>query len=180
VFSEAPDKYASLANVAVGLHGYLAAWPGADDLLREFLKGVRGRLMRQITTESVSPAASATWFALAGLETVDDHVAALLETCTVTDLRRTAAFLNRFPAVRDVLPAGVDAARRIFGASSRIELEAVSDPESTMPREQLFAYICYPGSVAEGMALLDRLDDEWYSGVPNEVAELFNFNLRPL
>lgn len=97
----------------------------------------------------------------------------------IYSLRSAAAvrrFLHSYPELLEVLLEAHIHLRRCFGSDLRVTLEVVSDPE-VEGLEELFAYIHTRLPVAEALARLDRLDDEWFLDQLDRVGGRFNFNL---
>jgi len=86
-------------------------------------------------------------------------------------------FLHSYPELLEVLLEAHIHLRRCFGSDLQVILEVVSDPE-VEGLEELFAYIHTRLPVAEAMAQLDKLDEEWFLDQLDRVDGHLNFNLE--
>jgi hypothetical protein len=85
-------------------------------------------------------------------------------------------FLRAHPQLTRVLLEARAYLQKHF-PDSQVVLEVVRDPEAE-DWNQLFAYILTRLPVNEAQAQLDKLDEEWFLDQPEQVDNLFNFNLE--
>jgi hypothetical protein len=109
----------------------------------------------------------------------------IIETSRLRQLGEFYFFRN-VVAVRHFLCAHPQLTRVLLEARAYLQkhfpdpqvvLEVVRDPEAE-GWNQLFAYILTRLPVNEAQAQLDKLDEEWFLHQPEQVDNLFNFNLE--
>ena len=70
------------------------------------------------------------------------------------------AFLAKHTDIRELIKESLPELRRIFGESVQVELEAGRCYQSE--GMELWATVCYPGSVESGLEKMERFDHEWW------------------
>lgn len=96
------------------------------------------------------------------------------------DLRNPTAiqaFLERYPALVDVLVEAYPYLQRHFDVSPPVPLELVQDAEAA-DRATLFAFIPTTLPVVEARARMYSFDDAWFLDQLDRVGSLLNFNLE--
>ncbi len=88
------------------------------------------------------------------------------------------AYLARYPEILNFIEAAWPALVDCFGDSIEIKLEVLAYPADEIIQEELVGWIQSTDDIDEGLARLDRFEDEWYLDHMAEVSSKFNFNIE--
>jgi hypothetical protein len=87
-----------------------------------------------------------------------------------------AHYLQSYPGLNDFLEESYYHVRKYFGATAKLALEVIREPEAQY--KQLMVYINTSLPVDEALNRLDRFDNQWFLDHINQIGHLINFNLE--
>lgn len=87
-------------------------------------------------------------------------------------------YLARYPEIEGFIEAAWPALVECFDDAIEIVLEVLTYPADETIQEELVGWIQSTDEVDEGLAKLDRFEDEWYLDHMSEVGNKFNFNIE--
>jgi hypothetical protein len=87
------------------------------------------------------------------------------------------AYLARYPEIEDFIQAAWPALAECFEGPIEIVLEVLTYPDEAI-HEELVGWIQSTDDIDEGLAKLDRFEDEWFLDHMAEVGSKFNFNIE--
>lgn len=87
-------------------------------------------------------------------------------------------YLARYPEIEGFIEAAWPALVECFDDSIEIVLELLTYPADETIHKELVGWIQSTDDVDEGLAKLERFEDEWYLDHMAEVGNKFNFNIE--
>lgn len=118
------------------------------------------------------------------LDVINETVPTFIETNLAfprVSYRNPAAvtpYLACYPEIEDFIEAAWPALVEYFDDSIEIVLEVLTYPGDETIHEELVGWIQSSNDVDEGLAKLERFEDEWYLDHMAEVGHNFNFNIE--
>jgi hypothetical protein len=118
------------------------------------------------------------------LDIANETVSSFLETNLVfpsVSYRNPAAvetYLARYPEIESFIEAAWPALIECFDASIEIVLEVIIYPADETIHQELVGWIQSSDDVDDGLAKLERFENEWYLDHMDEVGHKFNFNIE--
>ena len=86
-------------------------------------------------------------------------------------------YLNDAPELNDITLDGIRVLSEAFTHNTEFNIVVFIDPESQEPHKELFIEIKTSLDFDEATNLMEKVDDEWYMALPNDVHDKFNIDL---